>query len=54
MDMVDEDDLNFLNNAISNKSYNLLKQIRLNEYEYLVIFNKIIHKLYMYIYCSWF
>lgn len=32
MDMVDEDDLNFLNNAISNKSYNLLKQIRLNEY----------------------
>ncbi|XP_071652136.1 nucleolar complex protein 3 [Temnothorax longispinosus] len=31
MDMVDEDDLNFLNNAISNKSYNLLKQIRLNE-----------------------
>ncbi|KAL6256456.1 hypothetical protein P5V15_012569 [Pogonomyrmex californicus] len=31
MDMVEEDDLNFLNNAISNKSYNLLKQIPLNE-----------------------
>ncbi|KYN01272.1 Nucleolar complex protein 3 like protein [Cyphomyrmex costatus] len=29
--MVEEDDLNFLNNAISNKSYNLLKQIRFNE-----------------------
>lgn len=34
MDMVDKDDLEFLNNAISNKSYNLLKQIRLNEYDY--------------------
>lgn len=32
MDMIEEDDLNFLNNAISNKSYNLLKQIRFNEY----------------------
>ncbi|XP_018357604.1 PREDICTED: nucleolar complex protein 3 homolog [Trachymyrmex cornetzi] len=31
MDMVEEDDLNFLKNAISNKSYSLLKQIRLNE-----------------------
>lgn len=39
MDMVDEDDLNFLNNAISNKSYNLLKQIRLNEYGYTLIGN---------------
>lgn len=34
MNMVEEDDLNFLKNAISNKSYNLLKQIRLNEYDY--------------------
>lgn len=31
MDMVEEDDLNFLGKAISNKSYNLLKQIHLNE-----------------------
>ena len=31
MDMVEEDDLNFLGEAISNKSYNLLKQIHLNE-----------------------
>ncbi|XP_018313919.1 nucleolar complex protein 3 homolog [Mycetomoellerius zeteki] len=31
IDMVEEDDLNFLKNAISNKSYSLLKQIRLNE-----------------------
>lgn len=31
MDMIEEDDLNFLKNAISNKSYSLLKQIRLNE-----------------------
>lgn len=31
--MVEEDDLSFLQNAISNKSYNLLKKIRLNEYE---------------------
>ncbi|KAL0131675.1 hypothetical protein PUN28_002902 [Cardiocondyla obscurior] len=29
--MMEEDDLNFLNKAIYNKSYNLLKQIRLNE-----------------------
>ncbi|XP_035729514.1 nucleolar complex protein 3 homolog [Vespa mandarinia] len=29
--MVEEDDLSFLQNAISNKSYNLLKKIRLNE-----------------------
>lgn len=34
MDMVEENDLNFLEEAISNKSYNLLKQIHLNEYEY--------------------
>lgn len=34
MDMVEEDDLNFLGEAISNKSYNLLKQIHLNEYVY--------------------
>lgn len=34
MDMVEEDDLDFLGEAISNKSYNLLKQIHLNEYEY--------------------
>ncbi|XP_011170713.2 nucleolar complex protein 3 homolog [Solenopsis invicta] len=31
MDMVEEDDLNFLNKAISNQSYNLLKPIQLNE-----------------------
>lgn len=31
MNMVEEDDLNFLGEAISNKSYNLLKQIHLNE-----------------------
>ncbi|XP_043505976.1 nucleolar complex protein 3 homolog isoform X1 [Polistes fuscatus] len=29
--MVEKDDLSFLQNAISNKSYNLLKKIRLNE-----------------------
>lgn len=33
MNMVEKDDLNFLEKAISNKSYNLLKQIRLNEYD---------------------
>lgn len=32
MQMVEKDDLEFLKNAISNKSYNLLKQIRLSEY----------------------
>ncbi|XP_029177821.1 nucleolar complex protein 3 homolog [Nylanderia fulva] len=31
MDMVEKDDLKFLEKAISNKSYNLLKQIRLTE-----------------------
>ena len=31
MAMVEKDDLEFLKNAVSNKSYNLLKQIRLNE-----------------------
>ncbi|KAG7190130.1 hypothetical protein KM043_006263 [Ampulex compressa] len=31
MNMVEEDDLNFLQKAISNKSYNILKQIRLDE-----------------------
>ncbi|KAL6446957.1 hypothetical protein ACFW04_001383 [Cataglyphis niger] len=31
MNMVEEDDLKFLEKAISNKSYNLLKQIRLTE-----------------------
>lgn len=31
MNMVEEDDLDFLKSAISNKSYNLLKPIRLNE-----------------------
>lgn len=31
MNMVEEDDLNFLQKAISNKSYNLLKQIRFDE-----------------------
>lgn len=34
MDMVEEDDLTFLQKAISNKSYNLLKQIHLNGYAY--------------------
>lgn len=34
MNMVEEDDLTFLQKAISNKSYNLLKQIRLNGYDY--------------------
>ncbi|CAK9795003.1 Nucleolar complex protein 3 homolog [Anthophora plagiata] len=31
MNMVEKDDLEFLREAISNKSYNLLKQIRINE-----------------------
>lgn len=31
MDMVEEDDLNFLREAISNKSYHLLKRVHLNE-----------------------
>lgn len=31
LNMVEKDDLSFLQNAISNKSYNLLKKIRLNE-----------------------
>ncbi|KAK2584399.1 hypothetical protein KPH14_006781 [Odynerus spinipes] len=31
MNMVEKDDLSFLENAVSNKSYNLLKKIRLNE-----------------------
>ncbi|XP_076678700.1 nucleolar complex protein 3 isoform X2 [Andrena cerasifolii] len=31
MDMVEEDDLNFLREAISNKSYHLLKEVHLNE-----------------------
>lgn len=35
MDMVEEDDLKFLEKAISSKSYNLLKQIRLTEYDYI-------------------
>lgn len=33
MDMVEEDDLTFLQKAISNKSYDLLKQIHLNGYD---------------------
>lgn len=37
MNMVDEDDLDFLKEAISNKSYNLLKQIHLNEYVQLLL-----------------
>lgn len=32
--MVEKEDLDFLQKAISNNSYNLLKQIHLNEYEY--------------------
>lgn len=35
MDMIEEDDLNFLKEAISNKSYSLLRRIRLPEYDYL-------------------
>lgn len=31
MDMIEEDDINFLKNAISNRSYDLLKQIRLTD-----------------------
>ncbi|XP_029045935.2 LOW QUALITY PROTEIN: nucleolar complex protein 3 homolog [Osmia bicornis bicornis] len=31
LDMVEEEDLEFLRDAVSNKSYNLLKQIRFNE-----------------------
>lgn len=32
--MVEKEDLDFLQEAISNNSYNLLKQIHLNKYEY--------------------
>lgn len=32
--MIEKDDLDFLKKAISNKSYNLLKQIHLNGYNY--------------------
>lgn len=35
MNMVEEDDIKFLEKAISNKSYNLLKQIHLTEYDYI-------------------
>lgn len=31
--MVEKDDIAFLQNAISNKSYSLLQKLRLNEYE---------------------
>ena len=34
MGMIEEEDLDFLKKAISNKSYNLLKQIHLNGYNY--------------------
>lgn len=34
IDMVEKEDLDFLQEAISNNSYNLLKQIHLNKYEY--------------------
>jgi len=33
LDMFEEDDLNFLKTAISNKSYDLMKQIDLIEYD---------------------
>lgn len=36
MNMVEEDDLKFLEKAISDKSYNFLKQIRLTEYDYIL------------------
>lgn len=32
LNMVEEDDLKFLEKSISNKSYDLLKQIRMNQY----------------------
>ncbi|KAG5319094.1 NOC3L protein, partial [Acromyrmex heyeri] len=49
MDMVEEDDLNFLKNAISNKSYSLLKQIHLNEYDIILIGFFTILYIYLYI-----
>lgn len=56
MDMVEEDDLNFLKKAISDKSYNLVKQIRLTEYDvtYFVNIEKIDFSTKLIVYYYWF
>lgn len=56
MDMVEEDDLNFLKKAISDKSYNLVKQICLTEYDvtYFVNIEKIDFSTKLIVYYYWF
>lgn len=56
MNMVEEDDLNFLKKAISDKSYNLVKQIRLTEYDvtYFVNIEKISFSAKLIAYYYWF